>query len=81
MPLPFRSHLTDRDLQANADLIAAGLLAHPASLLISSTAVAALVRIAARDPPAASPPERRLLRGALDLLDAAEIAAGREARP
>jgi hypothetical protein len=69
MPTPYRS-LTDHDLAGAA-------LAHPITLQLTEPVVAALSTIATRDAPATAA-ERRLLRRALDLIDAAEVALGRE---
>ena len=64
--------------QTDAQL-AAGILAHPVMLILGNASVEVLASIAQRDPPAASPPERRLLRNAIDLIDAAELAISRRA--
>ena len=72
MPLPISLPRTDAQL-------AAGILAHPLMLILGDASVEALASIADRNSPAASLPERRLLRGAIDLINAAEIALGRRA--
>ncbi len=48
MPFP---NFTAAEIEANAAQIAAGILAHPASLVLSSSATALLTRIADRDRP------------------------------
>ena len=71
---------TDRLIAANAPQLAARILQHPASLLLGRLIVHALVTIAHRDPPGASPQEYRLLQDAVALVDAVEIRLGQEAR-
>ena len=79
MLLPFTCPACE--IETNAALIAAGILAHPSSLLLASTAVATLATIANRDPlTSASPQECRLLHDAVALVDAVEIRLGRETR-
>jgi hypothetical protein len=72
--------LSSREIEANAALVAAEVLAHPASLLLAGRAISALASIAGRDPPSISGPECRLLADALLLVDAVEIAASQEVR-
>lgn len=70
---------SDSEIEANAAVVAAGILAHPARLLLASTAVATLATIANREPPSsASPQECRLLHDAVTLVDAVEIRLGQE---
>ena len=67
---------TSRPL-ADPRLIAAAALRHDASLMLPSSAVAALVAITDRDTGPVSDAERRLLTATLALLDAAEIGEAR----
>jgi hypothetical protein len=69
------------EIDANATLVAAELLAHPAALLMPSPAVAALAAIAVRERPGISEPERRLLAQALELAREVENRLSMEARP
>jgi hypothetical protein len=71
---------TDSEIEANGALVAAEVLAHPASVLLAASAISALASIAGRDPPSISGPERRLLIEVLTLVDAVEIAASLEVR-
>jgi hypothetical protein len=70
---------SDAEIEANASLVAAAVLTHPLSIHLGVDTVAVLAAISERDPPAASQSERTFLRGAVTLLHAAEILAGREA--
>jgi hypothetical protein len=70
----------DSEIEANAALVAAQVLAHPASLLLAGSTISALASIAGRDQPSISGPERRLLIEVLALVDAVEIAASQEVR-
>ena len=77
LPLPTYA-LTDCALEANASVLAAGVLSHPIGLQLTPAAVVVLANMANAIPLTTSD-ERQFLREALALVDAAEILAGREA--
>ena len=70
--------ITDSEFQANAQLFAAAVLAHPLAFRLSEIVVDVVFRIASSDAPATSY-ECGLLRRALSALEQAEIRASRAA--
>ena len=73
--------LSDSEIEANAPLVAAGILRHPASLLMRAATISALADLVARHPPSATAPECLLVSDAVGFVEAIEIAISREARP
>lgn len=65
--------LPDAELAANAAQVAGEILRHQATLIMAPAAVDRLAEIAGRHPAIVSDLERRLLRLALQLVDAVEM--------
>ncbi|HEY1244169.1 MAG TPA: hypothetical protein VGF29_04990 [Hyphomicrobiaceae bacterium] len=70
--------LSDAEIEANAALVAAELLAHPVALLLPDGVVVAYAGVACREGAAVSPRELRGLRRGLDLAAEVEIRMGLE---
>ena len=66
-------------IEANAPQLAAGILRHPASLLLADATVAALADLVVRHPPRASTPECRLIGDAVAFVEAVETQISRRA--
>lgn len=67
-------HVSDSDIDANGRLIAAATLAHPLAILLLTPGTASALASIAYDEPELDPAAaRRLLRGVIAAIDAAEI--------
>ena len=75
------SHTAYPEIEANAAVVAAEVLAHPFVLQLTPATVGALSAIALDERRIDPDTARRILRLALVAIDAAEIAASREAQP
>ena len=73
--------IANDEIEANAAVVAAEVLAHPLALQLTPATVVALSAIALKEPRVEPDTARRLLRQAVTLIDTAEIAASLEMAP